>query len=449
TLVLVEIRYHCSWRGFLSSRLNLEESILFFFCFHNPFLWEFVGVGGPRPYGYHYILDEKGKKAGLELNHDIIHIEPDGTKWTEVAVISFIFESVAAGVPIGQVAVTLNEKGIPTANKIRKTRFRDQDRIVNAAWQKSTIDTKLHDSAYWGEYRQFKYKTGEKLPGRKHKQILKAPEDQQIIIPVPAIVSQETAQAVQRILQLNQQRAARNNKHPEATLLRSGYIKCGECGYNMAVAQRHDTWKGKRYCSWQYRCSQYTGRNGQHGQRLCKCVTIAAKKIDDAAWQFALEIVNDPPKLEKKLSAWKKKDPTAENRKNIKEKLKEIRGFQANLQAQLAKEMMEGTLTRKTKEFLASQLRQLEEQERQWETKQAKEELSHETWEIAEKKIKELEKECVTIREKLDDPAYQVTYKTKRDLIERLGVTVTVWQADHMPPYRIECLPPDIESLIC
>ncbi|HEY1249346.1 MAG TPA: hypothetical protein VGE97_10185, partial [Nitrososphaera sp.] len=49
TLVLVEIRYHCSWRGFLSSRLNLEESILFFFCFHNPFLWEFVGVGGPGP----------------------------------------------------------------------------------------------------------------------------------------------------------------------------------------------------------------------------------------------------------------------------------------------------------------------------------------------------------------------------------------------------------------
>ncbi|HEY1354221.1 MAG TPA: hypothetical protein VGF67_31800, partial [Ktedonobacteraceae bacterium] len=49
TLVLVEIRYHCSWRGFLSSRLNLEESILFFFCFHNPFLWEFVGVGGICP----------------------------------------------------------------------------------------------------------------------------------------------------------------------------------------------------------------------------------------------------------------------------------------------------------------------------------------------------------------------------------------------------------------
>src|SRR3989440_5885323 len=51
-----------------------------------------------RLYGYQYIVDAHGNRIGYELNFSIVHVEADGTEWTEVAIVRFIFESAAEGI---------------------------------------------------------------------------------------------------------------------------------------------------------------------------------------------------------------------------------------------------------------------------------------------------------------------------------------------------------------
>src|SRR5436309_1566783 len=72
-----------------------------------------TSVNGARLYGYMYLLDDNGGRVGLELNHEVILVDEDGTKWTEVHVVVFIFKSAAEGIAIRKIARMLNDKGIP------------------------------------------------------------------------------------------------------------------------------------------------------------------------------------------------------------------------------------------------------------------------------------------------------------------------------------------------
>src|SRR2546428_472105 len=67
---------------------------------------------GTRLYGYQYIVDEHGDRIGYELNFSVVHVEADGTEWTEIKVVRFIFESAAEGISTRQICKMLNDKGI-------------------------------------------------------------------------------------------------------------------------------------------------------------------------------------------------------------------------------------------------------------------------------------------------------------------------------------------------
>jgi hypothetical protein len=101
----------------------------------------------------------KGRKAEEEIT-DLI--EPDGTEWTEVKVVVFIFESAAAGVSTHQIAAILNEKGIPTpyTTKGRRQKGMKEDLV----WQPRTRRRILNNIAYYGEYRQFRHATVGRAP---------------------------------------------------------------------------------------------------------------------------------------------------------------------------------------------------------------------------------------------------------------------------------------------
>jgi hypothetical protein len=109
---------------------------------------------GVRHYGYKYIRNNKGTIIGYELNLDVIYIDKDGVKWTEVMVVRFVFESVANGVSLNQIAATLNEKGIPTvlaSRGIRHERMKE-----NPCWQRMHLSRMVKDTIYYGEYRMVK-----------------------------------------------------------------------------------------------------------------------------------------------------------------------------------------------------------------------------------------------------------------------------------------------------
>jgi site-specific DNA recombinase len=67
----------------------------------------------------------------------------------------------------------------------------------------------------------------------------------------PAIVTPDEQAAVLARLARNQAESTRNNQHPERTLLRAGFLRCGHCGRAMAVAHPPESRPGSTP---QYHC---------------------------------------------------------------------------------------------------------------------------------------------------------------------------------------------------
>lgn len=72
------------------------------------------------------------------------------------------------------------------------------------------------------------------------------------------------------------------------------------------------------------------------------------------------------------------------------------------------------------------------------------ERLQQEAWKKEQKKLDDFVKWCHTQQELLDDPNHEITYKEKRNAIERLGLKALVWRHNHKPQYQIEGKPADI-----
>jgi site-specific DNA recombinase len=102
----------------------------------------------------------------------------------------------------------------------------------------------------------------------------------------PAIITPGEHTAVLERLAMNQANSARNNRYPEATLLRAGFMSCGHCGHAMSVVHARTTRPGS---SSQYRCDP----SGQRGTD-CPRPSIAASMIDDAVWAKVAAVLRDP-----------------------------------------------------------------------------------------------------------------------------------------------------------
>ncbi|MBA3518170.1 MAG: recombinase family protein, partial [Rhizobiales bacterium] len=159
--------------------------------------------GKAAPYGYRW----------RDANRAALDIDPiDGP------VVQRIFQEVIQGNTIRGIALQLTAESIPTAT--------GGDR-----WSSSTIYTLLKRRAYTGEAVAWRYGS-EKIKGGKLR-ILVRPEVEHVALPVgtiPPLVTPTVFDGVQQLLVRNREQAVRNNRNPEATLLRGGYARCGTCG---------------------------------------------------------------------------------------------------------------------------------------------------------------------------------------------------------------------------
>ncbi len=106
--------------------------------------------GHPKPaYGYIFIDTEKEVKARYEFNHKVIYVDSEGTEWTEVKVVEFIFAMVKQGKSVTGLAILLNDMGIPPPKKPNKQ---------EPHWQSSTVYRILTNRIYIGEVWANKYK---------------------------------------------------------------------------------------------------------------------------------------------------------------------------------------------------------------------------------------------------------------------------------------------------
>ena len=168
--------------------------------------------------------------------------------------------------------------------------------VDQPAWLATTISKHiLRQSAYWGEYRQFRTESlfREKRPGKKETPRRKTSDAEQVIIAVPALVTRELAEAALERTKRNKNTANRNNPNPKKTLLRAGLVKCGHCGGNLHVHLRYrqHARDGEIVGNHFYEC------NRAHDYR-CKGCIVAASLLDPDAWAEAVKIIRDPALFE-------------------------------------------------------------------------------------------------------------------------------------------------------
>ncbi len=209
-------------------------------------------------YGYRW---RDAKKTGYDLDP------------STAQVVRRIYDLALRGAPIRTIARTLTAEGIPTPTGRRPL------------WEPPTVHHILRHPAYTGQGIAFRYRypktkrhgTG---PSREFR-----PSDEQILLPsgtVPPIVTADEQAAVLARLEANKTQATRNNRSPEANLLRSGIVRCGYCGLTMIVERRAER-------SDRYRCNP---RNAdRHG---CPGIKIEALSLDQAVWNRVSTVLKDP-----------------------------------------------------------------------------------------------------------------------------------------------------------
>ena len=210
-------------------------------------LW--VG-SGPRPYGYEV---DKLAPGGLRV------IE------AEAEVVRGIFAGFLAGESVRGVAERLTADGVPAYH--------------GEAWGKSTIGRILASRLYAGEatYNRTRRRAGA---------IVERAPSEWIHFAVPAIVTEATWQAAQRLLREN---AKLRRKAPTREYLLSGLIVCRECGHAFG-AQTHLAGTNRRASdapSYRHRTSEGHCSNRQ----------ISGRRLEPAVWEAVRGVLTDPESL--------------------------------------------------------------------------------------------------------------------------------------------------------
>ncbi len=319
--------------------------------------------------------------------------------------------------------------------KIKDTRKKRRENET-PIWYTSSIVQTLHQSDYWGERREFKTRTLGKIPGKKSYRKQDTPVEEQIVIPVPAIVSRELAmRALENVTTRNKQNAPRRNSNIEDTLLRSGYCICSQCKRVMTV--RRDKRRGSIAS---YYCPNSLDR--------CKGRSILAREVDCEAWEEALHIIRDPSEVDQKVETLLRELDETKHKRQQKNELAAIRKKQTALRTELNTLIQEGKLDKGTREFLTGQLKMLAQQEEDCLAKQKNEEEVQATYDKVQRKLLDFHKRCEAWREKIDDPEFTPTYQFMRDAIEYFGICAIVHPVGSKPPFNTIIDPPSIVSII-
>jgi site-specific DNA recombinase len=165
---------------------------------------------GPRPtYGYRWADDRDAEGRPVKLRLE----ENPETAWD----VRRIFSEIAEGASARKVATGLTADRIPTPTGKQH-------------WHVTSIVNMVRHPTYIGEVTAWRWKQ-EKIKGRGKVQSQR-PYEEQVVIPgvAPALVTEAIADAALKRLAINKQESVRNNRNPEAFLLRGGVARCGYCG---------------------------------------------------------------------------------------------------------------------------------------------------------------------------------------------------------------------------
>jgi len=399
-----------------------------------------VGSGLQR-YGYKYVRNDKGTIIGYELNLDVIYEEPDGTKWTEVKVVQFIFELAADGVSLRKIAEILNEKGIPTSFVGRGIRRKGM--TEDPRWQPVNISRLVKDTAYYGEYRYGKT-VPVRVPGRKRPIYKETPPEEHIIVKIPAIVTKELWEKANRRVVANKKIALRNNRTSKESLLRGGFARCAYCGRALSPRRHRDKHRsGTQPLALSYTCPKPFVKNGR-----CPGCCIAVTQLDNAVAEYIKELIRDPSEVDTAIQELLKENPLKKQQQKKIKDLNKILQEQETLRANLSREMKKKNLSEQTVAILGRDLADLERQEKEAREDLANQQQVQQQYEVLDQRIAQFHQQCTEWREKLDDPQFTPDFHFYQEAVIFFGINVKVWKAGTEPPYQIRTRPSAIVELL-
>jgi len=242
-----------------------------------------VNVLCGAPYGYRYIGKyEGGGRARYEVSE------------AQAEVVRQIFIWVALDrCSIGEVCRRLRDREILSPRG-------------KSYWDRTTVWGILKNPAYVGQARFGKTRVGPQRPRlrsqrrkpaqpRRDSSVYDTAAEDQITIPVPAIVEEAVFAAVAEQLTENRQR--RRERQCGSRYLLQGLLVCEKCGYAyygkpLSVSSR----KGKSREYAYYRC---VGTDAYRfgGQRVCSNRQCRTDLIDKAVWQDVCSLLSDPERV--------------------------------------------------------------------------------------------------------------------------------------------------------
>lgn len=242
-----------------------------------------VNVLGRAPYGYRYVpAHGTTGPAAYEIVLE------------QARVVRQIFAWVGRDrLSLHEVCRRLQKQGIPTARG-------------HSWWDRSTVWSLLTNPAYQGQAAYGRTRRGPRLPhlraqygdpvpARRDYSVYPVPRDQQISIPVPALVEPELFAAVQEQLQENRRRQRQRCRGGRYLL--AGLVVCGTCGhaYYGRQAQRSLASGAPRSYAY-YRC---LGSDACHagGQRLCWNPQVRAARLETAVWRDVCSLLREPQRI--------------------------------------------------------------------------------------------------------------------------------------------------------
>src|SRR6266849_659620 len=319
----------------------------------------------------------------------------------EASIVERIYRMRLYGVSCKRIAIILNEEGIPSRRR---------------KWGITSIFNILKNPVYYGKAQAHRVKFIRK-DGKRVRTYDTSPVD----LPegtIPAIISKETFDAVQSILDHAQNEATRNNKNPQQALLRAGYIKCGYCGQNMqAMGRNREGFDRKRQKPYMKKC-YYMCNRARIVPKTCTGATITADVIDYVVWDYISSLLKDPSDIKQALELLKDKqekeydiaaiDRSIENNKREVVKLaKDIKGLEGY-----------------SRDVLLAEMRELEENIKKLEQEKAQ----------ATPNAAKLEKQKAEVNnflqwtEEMKGRHHETTYDEKRIALRILGIKVYVYK---------------------
>jgi site-specific DNA recombinase len=242
-----------------------------------------VNVLSGAPYGYRYLAKYAG---GGQARYDLV---PE-----EARVVRQVFDWVARDrLSIGEVCRRLTQAGEVT-------------RTGKTVWDRSAVWGMLKNPAYrgtaaFGKTRQEplrpRLRTQRRRPPQPRRAIttVDVPQEEWLLIPVPALVDPDVFAAVQEQLRENQRHARQSRRG--ALYLLQGLVQCQQCGYayygkRVSPSARKGTPRVYAY----YRCLG-TDAYRFGGERVCQNTQVRTDLLDLAVWQEVCTLLAHPERL--------------------------------------------------------------------------------------------------------------------------------------------------------